>query len=61
MRQRGTFPKQLTAGTTAYFRHSFDIRHSCSVISKTIVTKFLQDFLYFTDRPMRNIAALASP
>jgi len=46
MRQRGTFPKQVTAGTTAYFRHSFDIRHSCFVISKTIVTKSLKDFLY---------------
>jgi len=56
MRQRGTFLKQVTA----YFRFSFDIRHSCFVISKPIVTKFFQDFLYFTRMPMRNIAALSS-
>jgi len=46
MRQRAAFSKQVTAGTTAHFRQSFDIRHSCFVISKTIVTKFLKDFLY---------------
>jgi len=28
--------------------------------SKRIVTKFFQDFLYFTEVPMRNIAALSS-
>ena len=30
------------------------------VISKRIVTKFFQDFLYFNGVPMRNIAALSS-
>jgi hypothetical protein len=30
------------------------------VISKRIVTRFFQDFLYFTGVPMRNIAALSS-
>jgi hypothetical protein len=56
MRQRGTFLKQVTA----YFRHSFDIRHSWYVISKPIVAKFFQDFLYFTGVRMRNTAALSS-
>jgi hypothetical protein len=61
MRQRGAFPKQGTAGNHCVFssfpRHSsFVLRHF-----QKIVNQFLQDFLYFTDRPMRNIAALSSP
>src|SRR5919108_956219 len=33
---------------------------SGSLVSKRIVTKFFQDFLYFTEVAMRNIAALSS-
>jgi hypothetical protein len=33
---------------------------AASLFSKQIVTRFFQDFLYFTEAPMRNIAALSS-
>jgi hypothetical protein len=33
---------------------------TASLFSKQIVTRFFQDFLYFTEAPMRNIAALSS-
>jgi len=58
MRQRAAFPKQVTAGTTAHFRQSFDIRHSCFAYFQNNRHQIFKGFSLRLPSAITNIAVL---